>query len=202
MPTPRTRMSTEARREQLLRVAAELFGSRSFDDIWVDEVAQAAGVSRALVYHYFPTKRELFHEVVRLHVDELAQATLPDPSIPPRDRLRASIDGYLAYVDAHADGYRSIHQGAYSWDAEILELIEGRFAVQAGNIREGLREIVGDLADAPVVALAARAWVGFLVTATLSWLEDRTIARDELRDLVVDTLAGAIRAAIEGMDDA
>lgn len=194
-------MSTEARREQLLRVAAELFGSRSFDDIWVDEVAQAAGVSRALVYHYFPTKRELFHEVVRLHVDELAQATLPDPTIPPRDRLRASIDGYLAYVDAHADGYRSIHQGAYSWDAEILELIEGRFAVQADNIREGLREIVGDLADAPVVALAARAWVGFLVTATLSWLEDRTITRDELRDLVADTLAGAIRAAIEGMDE-
>ena len=193
-------MSTEARRDQLLRVAAELFGSRSFDDIWVDEVAQAAGVSRELVYHYFPTKRELFHEVVRLHIDELTQATLPDPSLPPMDRLRASIDGYLAYVDAHADGYRSIHQGAYSGDAEIRALLEGRFAVQAATIRDGLRELVGDVADAPVVVLAVRAWIGFLVTATLSWLEERTVGIDELRDLVVDTLAGAMRTAIEGLD--
>lgn len=194
-------MSTEARREQLLRVSAELFGSRSFDDIWVDEVAEAAGVSRALVYHYFPTKRELFHEVVRLHVDELAAATLPDPSVPPRDRLRASVDGYLAYVEAHADGYRAIHQGAFSGDAEMLALVEGRWVIQSKNIREGLREIIGDLADDPAVALAVRAWVGFLVTAALSWLDERTVTRDELRELAAGTLEGAIQAAISGAGD-
>jgi AcrR family transcriptional regulator len=47
----RTRLSTERRREQLLAIGAGLFAKRPYDEVWIDEVAEIAQVSRGLLYH-------------------------------------------------------------------------------------------------------------------------------------------------------
>ena len=61
----RARLSTDARREQLVAFGVEMFSERPFDDVSIDDIAAAAGISKGLLYHYFPSKRDFYVETVR-----------------------------------------------------------------------------------------------------------------------------------------
>lgn len=65
----RRRMGVEERKQQLIGVALELFSSRSPDEVSIDEIAAAAGISRPLVYHYFPGKQSLYEAALRRAAD-------------------------------------------------------------------------------------------------------------------------------------
>src|SRR5438874_2688481 len=120
----RQRLDVDERREQLLNVGVELFGSRAYNDVWIEEIAERAGVSRSLLYHYFPTKRDFYFAVIRTQSAQLRDATQPDMSLPPLERLRASMDAYLEYVEHHAVGYLTVHRGGYGSDKEIRAFLE------------------------------------------------------------------------------
>ncbi|HEY8502777.1 MAG TPA: helix-turn-helix domain-containing protein, partial [Solirubrobacterales bacterium] len=75
----RSRMSTDARREQLLAAGTDLLGRRPYDEVSIGEIAAAAGVSKGLLYHYFPTKKDFVLAALRRGEDELSQLTAPDP---------------------------------------------------------------------------------------------------------------------------
>lgn len=183
-------MTPEDRRAQLLRVGAEAFGAQAFEDVWIERVAERAGVSRALLYHYFPSKREFFAAVVRHHADELLRATEPDPDLDPAHRLRASLEAYLRHVQAHPDGYRALYRGATGADATVRELTERNMERQA-------RRILDDLPPAlagPASELAVRGWLGFLVASCLAWLDAPVIDADALVDLWGRALGGALLA--------
>ncbi|HVQ48426.1 MAG TPA: helix-turn-helix domain-containing protein, partial [Mycobacterium sp.] len=75
MAEPRRRLSPDDRRSELLALGAEVFGQRPYDDVRIDEIAERAGVSRALMYHYFPDKRAFFAAVVRAEGERLFEAT-------------------------------------------------------------------------------------------------------------------------------
>lgn len=68
----RRRMGVDERRQQLIGVALELFSHRAPDEVSIDEIAAAAGISRPLVYHYFPGKQSLYEAALRRAADELA----------------------------------------------------------------------------------------------------------------------------------
>lgn len=181
-------MAPDERRAQLLRVGAEAFGARAFEDVWIEEVAQRAGVSRALLYHYFPSKREFFAAVVRHHADALLRATEPDPGLDPAHRLRASLEAYVRHVEANPDGYRALYRGATGADPTVRELMERNMERQA-------RRILEDLPPALVHAeteLAVRGWLGFLVASCLAWLDAPQIAAAALVDLWGRALGGAL----------
>src|SRR5436853_7646623 len=88
MAGTRTRLDIDLRRQQLVEVGMELFAKRPYDEVWVEEIAAAAGVSRGLLYHYFPTKRDFFVAVVRAQLERLAELTTPDTSKPALESLR------------------------------------------------------------------------------------------------------------------
>src|SRR6185503_20426450 len=73
---PRVRLEVDARRAQLLEVGRELFTTRCYDDLSIDEIAQAAGISKGLLYHYFPGKRVYYVESLREAAEELLRQTL------------------------------------------------------------------------------------------------------------------------------
>ena len=81
MSAPRRRLSPDDRRSELLALGAEVFGQRPYDEVRIDEIAERAGVSRALMYHYFPDKRAFFAAVVRAEGERLFEATntAPEP---------------------------------------------------------------------------------------------------------------------------
>ena len=188
----RTRLDPDSRRQHLLAVGAKLFAEHTYDEVWIDEVARQAGVSRGLLYHYFPGKRAFFAAILHAEGMRLADATAPNPELLPLERLRSGFDAYLDYVEQNPDGYRAMHRGAPSADPEL------RAVVQANLDRQGQRlldAISADREPTDSERLAVHGWLAFLVAVTLRWLERQTPTRTELRDLCIDTLVGALTAA-------
>jgi AcrR family transcriptional regulator len=102
MRTPRRRLSPEDRRAELLALGAEVFGRRPYDEVRIDEIAERAGVSRALMYHYFPDKRAFFAAVVKGQADQLFEATNV-PVTPGQNLFEEVRGGVLAYMQYHQE---------------------------------------------------------------------------------------------------
>jgi AcrR family transcriptional regulator len=189
----RARLTTDARREQLVALGGEIFSERPFDEVSIDDIAAAAGISKGLLYHYFPSKREFYVAVVRQAADEMQVVTETDPELAPIDRLAAGLDHYLEYVETHARGFATVLRAGIGSDPEVAAIVEDVRAAMAGRILEDL-PLTG---ATPGVRIAVRGWVGFAEAASLEWLERREITRDELRDLLVKALTGAVGAAAQ-----
>jgi AcrR family transcriptional regulator len=185
----RARLSTDARREQLVALGVEMFSERPFDDVSIDDIAVGAGISKGLLYHYFPSKRDFYVAVVRHSADEMQAITEADPSLPPLDRLADALDRYLDYVATHARGFATVLRAGIGSDPEVAAIVEGVRAAMA-------QRIVDDVAEpSPAVRIAVRGWVGFAEAASLEWLERGGVTREELRELLIRALTGALAAA-------
>jgi AcrR family transcriptional regulator len=188
----RARLSTDARRQQLVALGGEMFSERPFDDVSIDDIAVAAGISKGLLYHYFPSKRDFYVAVVRHSADEMEAITETDPQLAPLERLSVGLDRYLDYVDTHARGYATVLRAGIGSDPEVAAIVE---RVRAAMARRILDDLGGEDTLPPGVRIAVRGWVGFTEAAVLEWLEHRDLTRDELRDLLIRALRSVVEAA-------
>ncbi|MEA2404324.1 MAG: hypothetical protein QOE08_971, partial [Thermoleophilaceae bacterium] len=115
-----TRLDVDERRRRLLETGARVFTERSYGEVSMSDLAREAGISKGLLYHYFPSKRDFFTATLAAAANELAAVTDPDPALPPAEQLAASLDAYLAWIDANADGYRRLLESAGSPDVRSL----------------------------------------------------------------------------------
>jgi len=191
-PDAPRRLDTETRRRQLGEVAKRLFARSPFDQVKVEDVARAAGVSEALVFHYFPTKRLLYVAAVQAAADELAAALAPDPSLPPAQRLVGGIDAYLDFVEANPEGFRSVQEGGIGSDPEVRAIARRSGSLHVDRLVE---QISAGAAAPEALRTAVRGWLGFLHAVALDWLERRSPPRDELRNLCVQVLVAAALVA-------
>jgi AcrR family transcriptional regulator len=190
----RARLTTDARREQLVALGSEMFSERPFDEVSIDDIAAAAGISKGLLYHYFPSKRDFYVAVVRQAADEMKVVTETDPDLEPLERLSAGLDRYLEYVETHARGYATVLRAGIGSDPEVAAIVEDVRSTMARRILDDL-PIKG---EAPAsVRIAVRGWVGFAEAASLEWVERREVTRDELRELLIKALTGAVGAAAQ-----
>lgn len=185
----RTRLSTEQRREQLLRIGVERFAQLGYDEVLVEEVAQLAGVSRGLMYHYFPNKRDFFLEVVRTERDRLLRASEPDATLPVLEQLHTGLDVYLDFARTHPDAYRVVHRAANNADREIRQIREVGLATNRDRILTALGTFV-PIDDA--IRLAVRGWLNFVMAIVLDWLDNPTVPQSDLRALCSRTLFAAV----------
>jgi AcrR family transcriptional regulator len=188
----RTRLDVETRRAQLIEIGKELFSSRPYEDVWIEEIAERAGISRGLLYHYFPTKRDFYVAVVRAASDEVAQLTQPDPELPPLARLRAGVDAYLDYAERNAHGVLTTHRASIGADPEVRAIIE---AGQTRQIQRFIDQMAGDARVPPTLPLILRGWLNLLVNSTVEWLERRTVERETLAQLLANSFVGLVLAA-------
>ena len=177
-PVKRRRLSVEDRRAELLRTCLDLLGVRPWDEVTMAEVAEAAGVSKPLLYHYFSTKTDLYRATVVAAADELREATRPDPDLPVGPRMRAALD-------AHALAYRAVIQGALSSDQVVQEEVERSRAETIDRLAQAFG--INQLTELQRITL--RGWVGFLESASLEWLATRAVSQSQLRDLLAASAA-------------
>ena len=113
MSEPRRRLSPDDRRSELLALGAKVFGERPYDEVRIDEIAERAGVSRALMYHYFPDKRAFFAAVVQAEGDRLFEATNTPPMAGQTlfEQLREGVLAYLRYDEQHPHGAWAAYVG-------------------------------------------------------------------------------------------
>jgi len=106
----------------LLALGAEVFGQRPYDDVRIDEIAERAGVSRALMYHYFPDKRAFFAAVVKDQADRLIEATnhLPLPGQTMFEEVRTGVLAYMEYQRQHPHSAWAAYVGIGRSDPVLL----------------------------------------------------------------------------------
>jgi AcrR family transcriptional regulator len=179
----RRRLSVDERRDELIEAALELFSHRPPEEISIDDVAAAAGASRALVYHYFGGKQELYLAALRSAAHQLSELLEPPSEGSPLVRLQISLKRYFDFVEDHAPGYLAMLRGGPAFGSgELGDIVEGTRAILLDRI---LREL-GIETPGPVLRITLRSWMAGVETAALDWLERKDLPREELEALLVD----------------
>ncbi|HEY5941708.1 MAG TPA: TetR/AcrR family transcriptional regulator [Solirubrobacterales bacterium] len=189
------RMDVDERRQQLLERGAELFTAHPYDELSMNKIAAEVGISKALLYHYFPSKQAYFEETLSAWAEQLRERTETDPELPPIEQLTRSLDAFISLVEENAGAYRNLIRSA-AGVAEIRDLIEEVRRATAQRILDGLYP---DGAP-PKARTAVSGWLWFMDGACLNWIEHRDIERDELRNLLLGVLMGALIATGEPPD--
>jgi AcrR family transcriptional regulator len=191
-------MSTDARREQLLQAGVELFDQRGHDEVSIEDIANAAGVSKGLLYHYFPTKRDFIVAALARGRDQLDERLTPEPGLDPLEQLDAGLEGFLENVEEHATAYTAIFRRGGGGDPEIAaELDAGRDRFMRMML-QGVERFQGrpiEKQRRPAVEAALQGWLFFVEGAVLHWLENGGLERARLRDLLRRALIGSLAAA-------
>jgi AcrR family transcriptional regulator len=150
------------------------------------QIAQTAGVSKALLYHYFPSKLDLFKAAVAEAAQTLTRLIEPSAAGTPLEQLTASLDAYLAWIAANAQAWRKLMQSAATLP-EARELVEGFRAQTLHRVVTGL---TGADEPRPALRTALQGWLGYLDAAILDWTAHQDLPPETVRDLLVAAFGG------------
>ena len=188
----RTRLEPAARRAQLVALGLDMLSTRPLDQVVIDEIAAEAGISRGLLFHYFPTKHDFHVAVVQAAADDLCARTEPDPTLPVSRQLRSSLEAFVDYVTENRDAYIALLRGTAGGDPALRAVCDQARSVMTGWVLAGQ----GVTVPAPArLRLAARGWVAFTEEATLDWLGSGDLGRTELIDLLDEALVRLMAVA-------
>src|SRR4051794_9763494 len=194
MPGPAyTRLDVDERRRRLLDLGAELFTQHSYDELSMAKIARTAGISKALLYHYFPSKEAYFVATLEEKANELQRRTEPNPQLPPFEQLSASLDAYLGWIEENASSYDKLIRNAGA-AREVRALLDRVRTQTARRILEGLSP---QGPPSPLLRTAVRGWLGFMDGACLDWVNHDDVDRETLHALLLSTLIAAVLAAGE-----
>ncbi|MFG3204338.1 TetR/AcrR family transcriptional regulator [Streptomyces sp. NPDC048192] len=197
---PRTRGTerSAARRAELIAIGRKLFADTSYDALSMDDIARQAHVAKGLIYYYFQSKRGYYLAIVRDSVADLVAFAASGLELPAVDRVHRTIDGYLRYAENHQAAYRTIVSGGVGFDAEVHAIRDGVREAIIATIAEGAYGR-GDIS--PLARMSLLSWVCGVEGATLDWIDRPRLSRTAMRELLVKTLGGALRA-VEELDPA
>jgi len=180
-----TRLAPQVRRAQIIEAATRVFDVRDPAEVTFEEIAEAAGVSRALVYNYFGDRGGLLaavylHTMDRLIV-ELNNAI--EPTLPPAERIHAIVQGYVTFASANAAAWRLLQVTAAMRHPALVDARRAHM--------EQLAKWWGGAATARIVAFGV---VGLLEAATFDWLQTRDADADELVSVLFELLWNGLPA--------
>ncbi|MFH8900829.1 TetR/AcrR family transcriptional regulator [Streptomyces coeruleorubidus] len=190
----RRRLGVEERRQQLIGVALELFSRRSPDEVSIDEIASAAGISRPLVYHYFPGKLSLYEAALKRASDDLAARFVEPHEGPLGARLLRVMRRFFDFVDEHGPGFSALMRGGPAVGSSTTNAL-------IDSVRQAAYvQILSHLGvtDPPArLELVVRSWISLAESTALIWLDGRRIPRAELEVQLVHDFAAltAVSAA-------
>ena len=192
----RRRMGVEERRQQLIGVALELFSRRSPDDVSIDEIASAAGISRPLVYHYFPGKLSLYEAALKRAAQDLAGRFDEPHDGPLGDRLRRVMRRFFDFVDDHGPGFAALMRGGPAVGSSATNALID--SVRQAAYDQILSHLGVECPPARL-ELVVRSWISLAESTALIWLDGRRIPRAELESQLVHDFAAlaAVSAAYD-----
>ncbi len=192
MPEPAySRLHLDERRRQLLDAGAALFAEHAFEEISMRQIADAAGVSKALLYHYFPSKTDLFKAAIQDAATELQRIIEPQGDGAPIQQLATSLDAYLRWIEANARTWAKFMQSATTL-TEANELLEG---FRTRTMQLLLTQLTGQRTPRPALRNAIKGWLGYMDAAILDWTQTNDLPRQQLQQLLLAAFGAAITAA-------
>jgi AcrR family transcriptional regulator len=197
----RRRLPTQQRRETLARAAAELFAQRGYDHVTLDEVAAQAGVTKAIVYRHFRSKKDLYLTLLASHRDELLQTLTEGMTVkrPLARRVEQAADSWFSYVQASPFAWRMLFQDV-TGDPEI-KAFHARMRDTARAAIAGLLEAESslDLNPAMIEPIAELLRSGMTGLA-LWWLDHADARRATLVEAIAQTTWRGLASATQAAD--
>jgi AcrR family transcriptional regulator len=186
------RLSKDARREQLVTIAMPVLAEQGFADFSLDDIAEPAGVTRNLLYHYFPRGRpDVVLAVVKQAGRELTEDWVTDPTLPLADRVAANIAQMMPHALGPSNAWR-IHRRARAADQPELNEIVAAYLEQI--ISSISLNHLGTPTPPPLVHVALTAYVAFAETIADEARTTNT-PPDAVMQILTDTLTAAVQAA-------
>jgi AcrR family transcriptional regulator len=189
------RMSSEDRRDQLSAAALAVVAERGYTGLTLDEVAERAGVTRNLLYHYFPRGRiDLFLAAVDRAGSELTDGWVTDEAVPLEERLAANFARFLEHALAPSDAWLVHRQGRLLGEPEVSALGERYRELVIASV--SLNHF-GTERPTPLAHAALRSYLDFAERA-LDECRELDLDRELIGRLLADTLlavAASVRSA-------
>jgi len=190
---PRTRLEIDERRVQLLEFGKHFFASHAYDDVSMDEVAAAAGVSKGLLFHYFKSKREFYVETIRAMSLQLRSVTAPDPTLSPSARLRAALDAQLKYAKENGAMYVAFCRSGIAIAPEVYGILEDHREAVMGYVLQNL----GISKSPPLLRTALRAWMVMVQGVCLEAIDSPELKQEDLRELLIAGYRALLERTLE-----
>ena len=195
MASVRRRLAPEQRRKLIVDAAGRQFGARGYDGTRLDAVAAAAGVTKPVLYRHFDDKTALYLAVLERHREDLGSfsGAIP-PEGPLEARLRAVLEIWLDYVEAHEYAWRMLFRDSGGGE----EVRAFRVEVHA-RARAVLVEVIRGLAPAPIPErelepLAELLRMG-MASLVLWWIETPGVEREAILDAMARVWSALLRSA-------
>jgi AcrR family transcriptional regulator len=181
----RTRLTPDERRAQLVALGVAALANAPLEDVTIELLGEQAGVSRALVFHYFGSKQGLHHAIVETARDSMLRATELRPELPPLERLRDTLARVVAFVREHPATFYSLVRGAASGSLQVRELVDEARQAQAERAVSVFLEL-GE-PDTRRLRIGLRAWVAMAEQELVDAGIGTDIPADEIVDLLMRT---------------
>lgn len=187
----RRRLEPEDRRDELTARGLELFGRLDYHALSSSALAKHAGVSRALLHHYFGSKRGYYLASLQRAAEQFMAQLEPDRSRAEPDRTREGLTQYVRYARDNAVGYSALMRSGFAADPEFGERVEEIRRIIVGRVQRSVRVAAGNV----VFAMAIRAWLAEIESLCLSWLQNPCISEAELVSMLMRSRDAALRNA-------
>jgi AcrR family transcriptional regulator len=188
--TPR-RLKPQQRREHLLDTGAALFADKPYEDVLMEDIAARAGVSRALLYHYYPNKRDLYVAIFKRASARFLARDSPDPQLPLAEQLAAGLEAHIQSFVDHPFEAVTINRGALSDDPAVQAIIAEELNVVGQRL---VNELVAEGHRRDVTEIAVEGWLAFVRAACVKWVQSPNISRSDLTEMCLrafDCVLGA-----------
>ena len=176
----RSRLEPQQRREQLLDTGAALFAEKPYEDVLVEDIAARAGVSRATLYHYFPSKRDLYVAIFKRASNRFLARVGPDPQLPLAEQLGAGLEAHIQSFVDHPYEAVTINRGALSDDPAIQAIIAEELNVVGQRL---IDKLVSEGRLREVTEIAVEGWLAFVRAACVKWIQSPNISRADLTEM-------------------
>lgn len=190
----RRRLSAPDRRAAILEAALEVFSRRGYHGASIDDIAQQAGISKALIYEHFPSKKDLHASLLEAHVSDIFER-LAQSAATPEDgevRLRAGVDAFLQWSETNPVAFRLLFRDTFEADvAEVLQRLQQQatFAIaglMASEPLEGVHTDVSQVDKRLAIEMFAQQLSGAAQSLAIWWREHPTVERKFVVDAVMD----------------
>jgi AcrR family transcriptional regulator len=176
----RRRLEPQHRREQLLDTAAAMFAEKPYEDVHVEDIAARAGVSRALLYNHFPSKRDLYVAIFKRASGRFLARVSPDGQLPLAEQLASGLESHIQSFVDHPFEAIAINRGALSDDPAIQAIIAEELNVVGQRL---INQLVAEGCLRDATEIAVEGWLAFVRAACVKWIQSQNISRADLTEM-------------------
>ncbi|GAA1109801.1 TetR/AcrR family transcriptional regulator [Kribbella jejuensis] len=186
------RLTADDRKKQLVKIGLMMLRDKPIHELSIDAIAAEAGISRGLLFHYFPSKRDYYVAVISAAGRRLLRVTKPDDALPPEQQLLEMVTQFVAFIARRRTAYISFVRGAAGGDDFAVEVYDETRAALTKRILTYLG--APEVADDPKSGdyLRVHAWLSYTEDLAIEWsglLEpDRPYSADHLVDHSIEAL--------------